>query len=613
MKAIELFGCSGGMAEGFRRAGVRFTWCFDWDADACASYTANLGHAPVRLDVRHLVDMVRAGWSPGPLDLLVADPPCTPWSRAGKRKGLADERDMLRETVELIRLLRPRAYLIGNVPGLEDAPSWKALQRVLRPLAEAGYCIRDFACLDAADYGWVDLCQRHAHFAGRLSAPTTVQGTAESTRRVGVRARTARAPDAGSGSGRTTGAGDAAPATPVASDPSTAASAGVGTTTGRAAESSTIEGMCGCAMAAGTGANIASSPSDNSAGNSARRKSSTTRTNGRTTTIPETSRSTPATASTCGSTSRVGSAPDAEVAGCPDCRWYATPQHRVRPFWFGHLAGPCITWPARTHGDPAELGTAPLPGVAPLRPWVTCREALAHLSHEDLGRPVRLRWRGDGSHPSSRADRPAKVVPASQPGNGGATLLVNDKHPISDPDAPSRVVRARGDAGAQGGKAMAWPWDRPSTTILADPRIPPPGHHDSSFLSPPAGTKRGQGQRVGNPEAPAATMTAKVSRVGAGEAHTLQWPWERPATTVCAGIDKIAPAGEHAGQFGPNAIVLSERAAAVLQGFPEGWVFAGKTKRARWAQIGMAMPPPLAHVVAAAVVAQMARAEERCA
>lgn len=46
---------------------------------------------------------------------------------------------------------------------------------------------------------------------------------------------------------------------------------------------------------------------------------------------------------------------------------------------------------------------------------------------------------------------------------------------------------------------------------------------------------------------------------------------------------------------------------------PPGWTFAGKTKRARWAQIGMAMPPPLAEAVARAVVAQMAAVKERVA
>ena len=56
----------------------------------------------------------------------------------------------------------------------------------------------------------------------------------------------------------------------------------------------------------------------------------------------------------------------------------------------------------------------------------------------------------------------------------------------------------------------------------------------------------------------------------------------------------------------PDAIILSERAAAILQGFPDdgSWVFCGKTKKARWSQIGQAMPPPFAEAVARSVVKQ---------
>ncbi len=34
---IELFGCAGGMALGFRRAGITFDLSIDKDANACAS------------------------------------------------------------------------------------------------------------------------------------------------------------------------------------------------------------------------------------------------------------------------------------------------------------------------------------------------------------------------------------------------------------------------------------------------------------------------------------------------------------------------------------------------------------------------------------------------
>jgi DNA (cytosine-5)-methyltransferase 1 len=150
--AVELFPCAGGMAEGFRRAGITFDLAFDFSADACASYEANLGHRPIQMDVRDLLRMVTSGVSLGQIDLLVADPPCTPWSRAGKRKGLDDEHDMLRETCALIGLLRPTCWLIGNVPGLDDGTNANAVAATIGALSRSGYDV-DYAKLNASSYG----------------------------------------------------------------------------------------------------------------------------------------------------------------------------------------------------------------------------------------------------------------------------------------------------------------------------------------------------------------------------------------------------------------------------------------------------------------------------
>lgn len=401
--AIELFGCAGGMAEGFRRAGIQFAASFDADPIACESYEYNLpGHAPILLDVRNLQRITRLfGARAGQLDLVVADPPCTPWSRAGKRQGLADKRDMLGVTVELLEAWRPRCWLIGNVPGLDDSTNALALQRTFTQLARH-YCI-DYASLDAAAYG--------------------------------------------------------------------------------------------------------------------------------------------------------------------------VPQHRVRPFWFGHPRGSqCIRWPESTHG-PARRQLQ-IAGTE-LLPYVTVRDALQHLPRRKLGRPIQLRWkRTRQGHPPSRADHPAGTIMVAQPNNGGnvlslgtdhrpsradrpartltrnthgdGALLVNDKHPVSQADAPSRGVRASDGGGATGARCVAWPWDRPSTVVTARDEVP---------------------------------------RYGRNGRHDSQ---------------------SH------NAIKLSELAAAILQGFPENWQFAGKTKRARWSQIGQAMPPPLAAAVAERIVAWFYADDAEC-
>jgi site-specific DNA-cytosine methylase len=475
---IECFSCAGGMSEGFRRAGIAFHYAFDFAKDHCDSYEANLGHRPVCMDVRDLVRMARDGLfnrDRRPISLFVADPPCTPWSRAGLRKGTTDERDMIEDTCEIIALLRPRAYLIGNVPGLDDSKNWHVVQRVIGGLQRYGYCVADFAALDAADYG--------------------------------------------------------------------------------------------------------------------------------------------------------------------------VPQHRVRPFWFGHLDGPCIQWPRPTHGDPLALTTLTLPGVDELRPWVTCRQALGHLSPAELGRPVRLRKRNQNSKQhGSVPERPARVVGTSNLSDGNV-LLFNDKHPPASLDKPSPTVtsKPRGPGGQllssrdrtefEGGYTPS-SWDEPAHAIVRNT------HGDGSVLllsskhpvsdadqpamtlraSDGGGTKRvmrirtPQSKRIGKADAPAKTLDARPARAGMGDNSTLEWPWDRPATVVQAD-DRLALPGHHDenwdGGLRPveGAVVLSEKAAAILQGFPESWVFSGKTKKIRWGQIGQAMPPALAHAVAAQVKAQRERAD----
>jgi site-specific DNA-cytosine methylase len=168
--AIECFCCSGGMAEGFRRAGIDFDLAVDKEKDHCDSYEANLGHRPVQIDIHDLVRLARLGWSPS-VWLFVADPPCTPWSSGGKRRGLDDPRDCLMPTIELIKLLRPECYLIGNVPGLEHETNAWVLEATIGQLAREGYCTADYAQFDAADFGVPQHRLRPFWFGHRRGTP----------------------------------------------------------------------------------------------------------------------------------------------------------------------------------------------------------------------------------------------------------------------------------------------------------------------------------------------------------------------------------------------------------------------------------------------------------
>lgn len=215
---------------------------------------------------------------------------------------------------------------------------------------------------------------------------------------------------------------------------------------------------------------------------------------------------------------------------------------------------------------------------------MTCREALAGLPAEQLGRPVRI---------SAKPNAPGRQKPA--PGSR-----------TGDPEAPGATLTAKqARVGAGEAHVLAWPWHRPSTTVHADPRIAPPGTHDRSWMSAPA--RNHDRHPSSELDEPSFTVCSKGTG-GAQGAKVMAWPWKRPSTSVCAETPKIGAAGRsgsHGETQGASAIVLSEQAAAILQGFPPGWHFAGKTKRSRWEQIGQAVPPAVAAALGRSVAAAL--------
>ena len=144
----------------------------DYDPNACESHARNIGLRPIQMDIRDLLRMARLGVFGGHINLFVADPPCTPWSMAGERKGLEDERDLLRETVELIIILKPTCWLIGNVPGLDKGDNWREVVEpvIKEPMRRAGYCV-DYGSFNAADYGTPQCRVRPVWFGHRIGTP----------------------------------------------------------------------------------------------------------------------------------------------------------------------------------------------------------------------------------------------------------------------------------------------------------------------------------------------------------------------------------------------------------------------------------------------------------
>ncbi|HEV7643007.1 MAG TPA: DNA cytosine methyltransferase [Pyrinomonadaceae bacterium] len=122
MRSVELFAGAGGLALGCELAGFTPEVIVEWDKWACDTIRENKKreYPLVRDWSLHEGDVRDFQWSSisKGIDLVAGGPPCQPFSMGGKHRAYNDDRDMFPATVEIVRKLRPKAFIIENVKGL---------------------------------------------------------------------------------------------------------------------------------------------------------------------------------------------------------------------------------------------------------------------------------------------------------------------------------------------------------------------------------------------------------------------------------------------------------------------------------------------------------------
>ena len=122
MRVVELFAGAGGLALGASLAGFKPLAVLEWDRRACDTLRENQKHAyplvtgwPI-----HEGDVRDFDWKslPSDIELVAGGPPCQPFSMGGKHGAYNDQRDMFPASVEIVRQLRPKAFVFENVKGL---------------------------------------------------------------------------------------------------------------------------------------------------------------------------------------------------------------------------------------------------------------------------------------------------------------------------------------------------------------------------------------------------------------------------------------------------------------------------------------------------------------
>lgn len=172
---LSLFAGAGGMDLGFRAAGYDVACAIEIERWACD--TLNRNHPELALlgppnhhgDIKQITpNVIQAfcGLAKGDFDVVIGGPPCQPFSQAStqrflksdprfKRRGFDDDLKgtLLLDFVRLVTKLKPKVFVLENVPGLLTVDGGIQLQLALTSLRGHGYNCSEPLVINAANYG----------------------------------------------------------------------------------------------------------------------------------------------------------------------------------------------------------------------------------------------------------------------------------------------------------------------------------------------------------------------------------------------------------------------------------------------------------------------------
>lgn len=144
--ALDLFAGCGGLALGLEAAGFD-TIGFEMDADACATYNANLSGKCQQLYLKPGLELV----SDRQVDIIVGGPPCQPFSVVGNQRGKHDDRDGFPAFLSAMRRYEPKIAIFENVRGMlyRNRGYFELIRAEMR---ELGYAV-SWRLLNAVNFG----------------------------------------------------------------------------------------------------------------------------------------------------------------------------------------------------------------------------------------------------------------------------------------------------------------------------------------------------------------------------------------------------------------------------------------------------------------------------
>jgi len=142
--AVELFAGCGGLALGFKNAGIESALLVERDKDCVETLRKNMPKTNIIAE-----DVAKIDFKPwkGSVDIVSGGFPCQAFSYAGHGKGFGDTRGTLFfEFTRCVSEIQPKIALGENVRGLLMHDNGRTLETMIKSLDELGYSVFTHLC-----------------------------------------------------------------------------------------------------------------------------------------------------------------------------------------------------------------------------------------------------------------------------------------------------------------------------------------------------------------------------------------------------------------------------------------------------------------------------------
>jgi DNA (cytosine-5)-methyltransferase 1 len=152
--AIDLFAGIGGLSLGLRSAGIEVAASVELDDSCYEIYNRNFPTTRfIHEDIRRIDPMALRAEIGTDIDVVVGGPPCQGFSLIGLRDPNDDRSKLIFEFRRFVQKLKPKYFVMENVPGMLSAAGGQWVKELIRQLESDGYNVADPKILCASQFG----------------------------------------------------------------------------------------------------------------------------------------------------------------------------------------------------------------------------------------------------------------------------------------------------------------------------------------------------------------------------------------------------------------------------------------------------------------------------